>query len=39
MNIAHKGQHMLNIAIYRRNKLQQRFGKIGGNPFMGQRRA
>jgi hypothetical protein len=30
---------MLNIAIYRRNKLQQRFGKIGCNPFMCQRRA
>jgi hypothetical protein len=37
MDIAHKGQHMLNIAIYRRNELQQSFGKIGGNPFMRQR--
>jgi hypothetical protein len=39
MNIAHDGQHMLNIAVYRRNKLQQRFGEIGCNPFMCQRRA
>ena len=38
MNIAHKSEHVLNIAINRRNKLQQSFGKIGGNPFVGQRR-
>ena len=37
MNIAHKGEHMLDIAINRRNKFQQSFGKIGGNPFMSQR--
>lgn len=39
MNIAHNGEHMLNVAINRRNKLQQRFSKVGSNPFMGQRRA
>ena len=38
MHIAQESQHMIDIAIHWSNKLQQGFGKISSNPFMGQRR-
>ncbi len=37
MDIAQHGQHMINIAINRRNEFQKRFCEIGGNPLMSQR--
>ncbi|MNP25934.1 hypothetical protein D3C76_1187610 [compost metagenome] len=39
VNVAHQLQHVVNIAIDGRNELQQRFGEIGCDPFMCQRRA
>ena len=39
MHVAHDRQHMINITVYWRNELQQRFGEIGCDPFMCQRRA
>ena len=39
MHVAHDRQHMINITVYWRDELQQRFGEIGCDPFMCQRRA
>ncbi len=37
MDVTQRLQHMVNIAVDRRNELQQRFGEIGCDPFMCQR--
>ncbi|MGY6036485.1 hypothetical protein ACUY4R_004609 [Kosakonia sp. BK9b] len=35
VNITHDRQHMVDIALHRSDKLQQSFGKISSDPFMG----
>ncbi|MNN95730.1 hypothetical protein D3C81_2145840 [compost metagenome] len=39
VNVTHQSQHVVNVAIDGRNELKQRFGEVGGDPFMCQRRA
>ncbi|CCK02784.1 hypothetical protein BN129_1346 [Cronobacter sakazakii 701] len=35
MDIAHNRQHVIDIAIYRRDKFQKGFGKVRRDPLMG----